>query len=197
MVKTLLLLQEPQVQSLVREVTLLHGAAKKSPSLPSDQRLCRTSQARVASPSQVRSAHGHRPDLTVPSCPCACLSHSPHTPQPWSLWTPASPGHCPHLTVATILVQPHDVQKCPCGRDQIWWAALPGSGQAWGRGVSSDPPNSPSSRNTDLRSTELKVIITDKDSITQMQCGLFVDSNQLCCSKKKKKVLSQLGKYKH
>ena len=142
-VETLLLLQEPQVQSLVREVTLLHGVAKKSPSLPSDQQLCRTSQARVASPSQVRSAHGHHPDLTVPSCPCACLSHSPHTPQPWCLGTRASPGHCPHLTADTILVQPHDVQKCPCGRDQIWWAALPGSGPPGAMGSHQIPPTLP------------------------------------------------------
>ena len=40
-------------------------------------------------------------------------------------------------------------------------------------GVSSDPPNYPSSRNTDPKSTKLKVTINDKDSITQMQCGLF------------------------
>lgn len=125
------------------KLTLLHGAAKKSPSLPSDQQLCRTSQARVASPSQVRSTHGHHPDLTVPSCPCACLSHSPHTPQPWCLGTRASPGHCPHLTADTILVQPHDVQKCPCGRDQIWWAALPGSGPPGAMGSHQIPPTLP------------------------------------------------------
>lgn len=75
-VKILLLLQEPQVQSLVREVTLLHSAAKRSLSIPSDQR---------------RSAERPRNELPHPHKSGPLMD----TPQPWSLWTPV-----PHLGTA-------------------------------------------------------------------------------------------------
>lgn len=103
-----------QVQSLVREVTLLHSAAKRSLSIPSDQRR-----------SAERPRNGKVSLLTS-------QVHSWTHSSALVLWTSSAHPGTAHTSPDTILVQPHDAPEVSLRQRSDLDGLLPGSGQALG-----------------------------------------------------------------